>query len=176
MGSTPVSGIAPWQPVPCTEIRNRVQPAIIVPLPHSTRPERVPEWTWSANPACGAGDFKMPASSMAFAPVKPSSSGWNTNLTVPLSSDWYVLSSLAAPSNIEVCISWPHACILPFSERNGKSVCSFIARASISARNKIQLPVFFPVIVATIPLSQISIGAYPISDRAFFTNSFVFGR
>ena len=88
MGSTPVSGMAPWQPVPRTEIRNRVQPAMNVPRPQSTMPEGVPELTWRANAAWGVGaSFRTPASSMDLAPVKPSSSGWNTSRTVPFKSD-----------------------------------------------------------------------------------------
>ena len=36
--------------------------------------------------ACGSGASSTPALSIAFAPVKPSSSGWKTSFTVPLSS------------------------------------------------------------------------------------------
>ena len=83
MGSTPVSGMAPWQPFPVTATRNRVHPAINVPRPHSTMPEGVPEFTCRAMAAWGLGASRTPAFSMAFAPVKPSSSGWNTSFTVP---------------------------------------------------------------------------------------------
>ena len=46
----------------------------------------VPEFTCSAIAACGSGASSTPALSIAFAPVKPSSSGWKTSFTVPLSS------------------------------------------------------------------------------------------
>ena len=41
---------------------------------------------YSAIAACGSGASSTPALSIAFAPVKPSSSGWKTSFTVPLSS------------------------------------------------------------------------------------------
>ena len=44
--------------MPCTVMRNRVQPAIKVPRPHSASPDGVPEWTCSANAACGSGFFQ----------------------------------------------------------------------------------------------------------------------
>ena len=40
----------------------------------------------SAIAACGSGASSTPALSIAFAPVKPSSSGWKMSFTVPLSS------------------------------------------------------------------------------------------
>ena len=42
-GSTPVSGIAPWQPVPRTVTRKSVHPAMNVPRPQRTSPVGVPE-------------------------------------------------------------------------------------------------------------------------------------
>ena len=50
------------------------------------------------------------------------------------------MSSLAAPSSIAACISCPQACMLPFSERNGRSVFSRTLSASISARSRIPRP------------------------------------
>ena len=53
-----------------------------------------------------------PSSSMASPPVRPSSLGWKMTTTVPSKlrvSHRY----LAAPSSMEVCPSWPQACILP---------------------------------------------------------------
>ena len=160
--------LAPWQPFPRTVIRNRVQPAMKVPLPHSTVPEGVPEWTWRASASPGAGFCRTPAASMDLAPVNPSSSGWNTSFTVPESSCRCCISSWAAPSSIAVCISWPQACIQPFSDRKDRPDCSCPRRASMSARSRMQRPVSVPVTVAVRPPPS-SCGWYPISVSRFLT-------
>ena len=41
IGSTPVSGIAPWHPVPFITILNLLHPPILVPNPHTTKLEEV---------------------------------------------------------------------------------------------------------------------------------------
>ena len=113
---------------------------------------------------------------MAFAPVNPSSSGWNTSFTVPLSSLWYSFRSLAAPSSMAVCMSWPQACMAPFSDLKARSVMSVTFSASMSARSRMHRPVSSPVMEATMPLSQISDGSYPSSERRFLTYILVLGR
>ena len=57
------------------------------------------------------------------------------------------------------CISCPQECMHPFVDLKSQLVSSFIGSASISARNKKVFPGFGPEIVATIPLSQISVGS-----------------
>ena len=163
IGSTPVSGRAPWHPVPFTTILNLLHPPILVPNPHTTKFDGVPELTCIAIAASTLGFWSTPASIIFLAPVNPSSSGWNTNLTVPSISSWFCLSNFAAPKSIAVCISWPHECIAPLVALKSQSVASAIGRASISALNKNVFPGFEPSIVATIPLSQISSGSYPNS-------------
>ena len=176
IGSTPFSGIAPWQPFPFTLIRNRVQPAMQVPSPQSTSPDGVPEFTCSAIPASTFGFSSTPAFNMVFAPVKPSSSGWNTSFIFPHISFWCSFNSFAAPRSMVVCISCPQACMQLFSDAKGTGASSFIARASISALSRKVLPGLSPSITATIPLSQISRGSYPNSFNLSITKAFVFGR
>ena len=91
--------------------------------------------------------------------MNPSSSGWNTNLTVPSIWSWFCFNNLAAPSNIALCMSCPHECIFPFLAAKSQTVVSSIGSASISALNKKVFPGFGPDIVATIPLSHISCGS-----------------
>ena len=77
---------------------------------------------------------------MARAPPPPSSAGWKASTTLPLKlrvSARY----LAAPNNIEVCPSWPQACIFPgMVDAWGRPVASWIGSASISARKPIVSP------------------------------------
>ena len=163
IGSTPSSGIAPWHPTPFTTILNLLHPAILVPSPHSITFEGVPECTCIAIAASTLGFSSTPAFIIFLAPVNPSSSGWNTNLIVPSIWSWFCFNSLAAPKSIAVCISWPHECIAPLVDLNSHAVASAIGNASISALNKKVFPGLLPSIVATIPLSHISLGSYPNS-------------
>ena len=176
IGSTPVSGIAPWQPFPFTTILNLLHPAILVPNPHKITFDGVPECTCIAIAASTLGFSRTPACIIFLDPVNPSSSGWNTNFTVPSICSLFCIKSLAAPNNIAVCISWPHECIHPFSALKSHSLFSFIGRASISALNKNVFPDLFPSSVATIPLSHISLGSYPIFFNCSITYAFVFGN
>ena len=50
---------------------------------------------------------------MVLAPAPPSSPGWKTSFTVPLSSASSSLSSFAAPRSMAMWPSWPHACMTP---------------------------------------------------------------
>ena len=176
IGSIPVSGIAPWHPFPFTTILNLLHPAILVPKPHNTTFEGVPEWTCIAKAASTLGFSSTPAFIIFLEPVNPSSSGWKTNLIVPSISSWFSLSNLAAPNNIAVCISCPHACMHPLVDLKSHEVFSAIGSASISALNKKVFPGLFPLIVATIPLSQISSGEYPNSTNLSITYFLVFGN
>ena len=172
IGSTPVSGIAPWHPTPFTVILNLMQPAILGPVEYKTMLDGLPEWTCIAIAASTLGFSRTPASSIFFAPVNPSSSGWKTNLIVPSIWSSYCLSSLAAPRSMAVWRSWPHACMLPLYDLNSQLLSSLTGRESISALKRNVLPVFSPFIVATIPLSHISFGSYPNSLSFPITNLF----
>ena len=64
-------------------------------------------------------------------------------------------SSLAAPSSMAACVSWPQACITPaFSLAKLSPVCSCTGRASISARMATHLPGFAPFMSATAPVGR----------------------
>jgi len=74
------------------------------------------------------------------------------NSTRPASSSRRSLSIFAAPTSIEVCVSWPQACILPatFDEKS-RPVSSGIGSASMSPRSRIVGPGLAPVSIAPIP-------------------------
>ena len=57
--------------------------------------------------------FLTVPATIAFAPPTISSAGWNTNLIRPANSSRCFANSLATPSPIVVCPSWPQACIFP---------------------------------------------------------------
>mmetsp|Transcript_36638 Transcript_36638/g.93585 ORF Transcript_36638/g.93585 Transcript_36638/m.93585 type:complete len:214 (-) Transcript_36638:287-928(-) len=68
---------------------------------------------WMPNILSTLGLDRTPSCTIAKPPAPPSSAGWNTMRTVPLMSFSFCLSSLAAPSSIDMCPSCPQACILP---------------------------------------------------------------
>ena len=84
-----------------------------------------------------------PASTIAFAPPKPSSAGWKMKWTRPRKSR-FAAKCLAAPSSIVVWPSWPQACITPSArERCAKVFRSWMGSASMSARSptaRVSLP------------------------------------
>mmetsp|Transcript_30403 Transcript_30403/g.61893 ORF Transcript_30403/g.61893 Transcript_30403/m.61893 type:complete len:207 (+) Transcript_30403:995-1615(+) len=94
-----------------------------------------------------------PSSTIRFAPAPPSSAGWNTSRTVPGGrrlSCWSPASRRAAPRSIDVCASWPHACILPCTWLwKGTAVSSSKGRASMSARSRMQGPCPSPISATT---------------------------
>src|SRR5437879_8471625 len=72
------------------------------------------------------------------------------NTTLPASDSRRAASSRAAPTNIAVWASWPHACIAPAtSDANGRPVSSAIGSASMSARSRMVGPGRAPASRAT---------------------------
>ena len=74
----------------------------------------------------------------------PSSAGWKMNLTVPRNCARRPASTSATPIRIAVCVSWPHACMMPTDspfhgaltfEAKGTSTSSATGSASMSARS-----------------------------------------
>ena len=78
-----------------------------------------------------------PSLTMTSAPPSDSSAGWKMKWTVPSkpSRSAFPLRKRAAPNNIAVWPSWPHACICPGCvEQWAKSFISSTGSASMSAR------------------------------------------
>jgi hypothetical protein len=102
-------GMAAWPPRPLMRTDHAVEAAKSVPARDASVPVSCPAYghTCSANMACVA--LATPASSIAAAPAPPSSAGWKTSSTVPGGKSC-CFSSRAAPINIAMWASWPHAC------------------------------------------------------------------
>ena len=83
IGSTPLSGIAPWHPTPFAVILNLIQLDMLVPIPYTITSLGILEYTCNAIAASTLGFSSTPASIILLAPVNPSSSGWNNNFIVP---------------------------------------------------------------------------------------------
>ena len=149
IGSIARCGSLAWPPLPVTVIVSRSADAMIAPPRQLSQPDGSAEVMWMANapvigdgvPSASGGTSRRPSSSMNRAPWWPSSPGWNMNSTRPAMSSRCVASSLAAPTSIAVCVSWPQACIVS-STRDEKSspVSSCIGRASMSPRSRIVGP------------------------------------
>ena len=75
------------------------------------------------------------------------------NSTRPGRSAWRALSSRAAPTSIDVWVSWPQACICPSTlEAKSSPVSSGIGSASMSPRSSTVGPGLPPSSIAAMPL------------------------
>ena len=133
-GSMPLSGRAPWAPLPVILMSNRPPPAICGPERMANLPTA--SLGLLCRPKiCSQGNFSnSPSFTIASAPPRPSSAGWKMKWTVPSKlrvADRYC----AAPSSMVVWPSWPQACMRPLCWLLwSKVLCSSIGRASMSAR------------------------------------------
>ncbi len=69
--------------------------------------------TCRPNVASGFAYSSAPSRIIETAPPPHSSAGWKQSTTLPGSVAASDTSVFATPSRIDVCASWPHACILP---------------------------------------------------------------
>jgi hypothetical protein len=166
MGSTPCQGIAPCVWRPWTTSLKPSAPDSAGPGRTATVPALSVLITCMANMASGAKSRNTPSCSISGAPPcspagAPSSAGWNRNITSPDSSCRMPASTVARPSSMAVCASWPQACITPVDlpryspcafEANGRSTSSVTGRASMSARIASFGPGWPPLRMPTTPV------------------------
>ena len=138
-GSFVAWGIAACPPFPFKVTSNLSAAAITDPLWTATLPSLIPGQLCIPQTLSIGNCWNKPSSIMASPPPPPSSAGWNIKYTVP-SKSFFEDNNFAAPSNMAVWPSWPHACIRPSNfDLWEKSFSSVIGKASISALNPIAL-------------------------------------
>ena len=122
-----------WPPLPVILISKSVSLAKITPCLEEISPNGAPGKLCIPNTSWAGKRSKSPSSIIAFAPSPCSSFGWKTKYTVPeklLFCDKY----FAAPNNMVVWPSCPHACMIPeFLDTCVWLLVSIIGSASISA-------------------------------------------
>ena len=123
-GSTPLSGRAPWEPLPVTRMSKNPPPAIIGPARTANLPSVSPGRLCMPNTTSQGNFSNSPSAIIARAPPMPSSAGWKMKFTTPsklrVSARYF-----AAPSSMVVWPSCPQACMRPsFVERCAKVFAS----------------------------------------------------
>ena len=115
-GSWARCGTEPCPPRPRTVTIRSSHPAWIAPVRETSAPcGYFPEYTWIAYAAsgCGPAASSSPSSIIRAAPPSVSSPGWNIPITSAASSSRRSTSHARAPYRPAVCMSWPHACMVP---------------------------------------------------------------
>ena len=112
----PVHGVEPWVCFPLILMVNQSEEAIIDPLLYFILPISRSDEIWSPKTASTFGLSMTPSLIINGAPPSsspggPSSAGWKKNLTVPEISFFMPANTSAVPIRMEVCVSWPQACI-----------------------------------------------------------------
>ena len=160
-GSSASCGAEACPPAPCTVTVKSSDEAMIESARVCSVPEARREVTCSAIADVGRlpPASSRPSSSIASAPWRLSSPGWNMNTTVPARRSRRWASSRAAEASIAVCRSCPHACIAPsIREAYSSPLSSRSGSASMSARSSTDGPGRLPVRVATTELGGASGG------------------
>ena len=158
IGSQQNCGNAAWPPVPRMVTETPMSAASIGPGFVATwwrgswgqpcKPNIMPTFGPSTVPS------RQPSSTICWPPPPPSSAGWKTNETGlgKVCSLASCARTFAAPSNIVVCPSCPHACIHPWCvDFQSKVFSSTIGRASMSARSPMAV-LLFPLRCASTPV------------------------
>lgn len=114
-GSCAEWGIEPWAPRPWIVTRSES------PW-HSSGPARVPMRPAAPGITCWASATSgrgirstRPSATIARAPWAVSSAGWNRAMKVPCQASRWAVRTRTAPSSVEMCTSWPQACMRPGS-------------------------------------------------------------
>lgn len=113
MASAPRWGMAPWQEVPSTSMRNQSVLAMRGPGSHETVPASTSLQMCMAN--APSTPSVTPASIAIRAPRPFSSDAWNSARTSPCSSSVMPARIRRAPRSMAMWQSWPHACMRPSS-------------------------------------------------------------
>ena len=105
-------GAAPWPPLPWKVMSMESMLAKSGPATKPTCPDGWICVSWMAMAKSGFGNlFRNPSSTIAWAPLTTSSAGCPTKISVPRHRSFPFASSVAAPIQEAIWMSWPQACI-----------------------------------------------------------------